>query len=463
MTTRWMALVFGALALGSASAHAQQASPPDMFLHGVPAGTATATTIQLSLADAIGRGLDRNLAVILQQSRSSHSEGQRERDLSALLPQVFGGVRQSAQIVNLAAFGFTGFEGVPQVIGPFGVFDARVFLNTPLYDAAALGTYHESKALAIAETHADRNIRELVVLAVGSVYLEAVADEARVTSSKSQVATAEALARLAEDQRAAGVVAGIDVLRQQVELESARARLITAQNALEKQKLKLARAIGLPLDQQFELGDHPTYTPAPPITLEAALATAYATREDLRTAQARVDAANAAVQSARGNSLPSVHLDADYGGLGSSVSTVERTFTVAADVRVPIFDGGSTRGKVTQADADLKARQSELDDLRAGVRADVTAALLDLQAADAGVQVARSARALATQQLEQAQDRVRAGVTNTIELAQAQEEEVIATERYISSVHAHLLAKAAMARALGQVQQRFLQLVGGQQ
>src|SRR6185295_787719 len=158
-------------------------------------------------------------------------------------------------------------------------------------------TYDESKALANAETHANRNIRELVVLAVGSVYLEAVADEARVASSKSQVATAEALARLAEDQRTAGVVAGIDVLRQQVELESARARLITAQNALEKQKLRLARAIGLPLDQQFELGDHPTYTPAPPITLETALATAYATREDLRTAQARVDAASASLRS----------------------------------------------------------------------------------------------------------------------------------------------------------------------
>ena len=104
-----------------------------------------------------------------------------------------------------------------------------------------------------------------------------------------------------------------------------------------------------------------------------------------------------------------------------------------------------------------------LEDLRAGVRMDVTAALLDLQATDAGVQVAQSARTLATRQLEQAQDRVRAGVTNTIELAQAQEDEVVATERYIASVHAHLLAKAAMARALGQVQQRFLQLVGGQQ
>jgi outer membrane protein TolC len=458
-----MTLALAAVALGSTTARAQTTSPPDMFLHGVPSGSATTTTIQLSLADAISRGLDHNLAVILQQSRSTTSEGQRERDLSALLPQVFGGVRQSAQVVNLAAFGFSGFAGLPQVIGPFGVFDARVFLTTPLYDAVASGTYQESKSLATADTHADRNIRELVVLAVGSVYLEAVADEARVSSSKSQVATADALARLAEDQRSAGVIAGIDVLRQQVELESARARLITAQNALEKQKLKLARAIGLPLDQAFELADHPTYTPAPPMTLDAALSIAYATREDLRSAEARVEAAAASMRSARGNSLPSLHFDADYGGLGSSVSTVERTYTVAADVRVPVFDGGSTRGKVMQADADLKARQSELEDLRAGVRMDVTAALLDLQATDAGVQVAQSARTLATRQLEQAQDRVRAGVTNTIELAQAQEDEVIATERYIASVHAHLLAKAAMARALGQVQQRFLQLVGGQQ
>ena len=462
MTTRGIVLTLAGLALGSATARAQT-SPPDMFLHGVPSGAATTTAIQLSLADAIARGLDHNLAVVLQQSRSTSSEGQREKDLAALLPHVFGGVRQSAQVVNLAAFGFTGFAGLPQVIGPFGVFDARVFLQTPLYDPAALGTYQESKALATAETHGDRNIRELVVLAVGSVYLEAVADEARVSSSKSQVATAEALARLAEDQRAAGVVAGIDVLRQQVELESARARLITAQNALEKQKLRLARAIGLPLEQPFELADHPSYTPAPTMTIDVALATAFATREDLRSAEARVDAATASVRSARGNSLPSLHFDADYGGLGSSVSTVERTYTVAADVRVPIFDGGSTRGKVVQADADLKARQSELEDLRAGVRMDVTSALLDLQAADAGVQVAQSARTLATRQLEQAQDRVRAGVTNTIELSQAQEAEVIATERYISSVHAHLLAKAAMARALGQVQQRFLQLVGGQQ
>ncbi len=461
MTTRRIALAMSAWMVSAAAASAQTA--PDLYLHGVPTGTATNTTVQLSLADAISRGLDHNLQIVLQQSRSSGSNGQRIKDLAALLPHVSVGVRDSDQVISLAAFGFTGFGGLPPVIGPFNVFDARLFVSTPLYDAVALGTYQESKALTTAESHADQNIRELVVLAVGSVYLEAVADEARVTSAKSEVTTAQALAQLAEDQRAAGVVAGIDVLRQQVQLEGARARLIAAQNSLEKAKLKLARAIGMPLDQAFALADHPTYTPAPPITLDAALAAAYATREDLRSAEARVTAASAARKSARGNALPSLHFDADVGAIGNSVSSLDNTYTVAANVRVPIFDGGTTKGKVEQADADLVARQSELEDLRAGIRQDVTAALLDLQATDASVQVAESERTLATQQLAQAQDRVRAGVTNTIELAQAQEAEVVASERYIDSVHAHLLAKAAMARALGQVQQRFLQLVGGQQ
>jgi outer membrane protein TolC len=463
MTSRSIVLALSVSVLAAGTARAQNTPVPDLFLHGVPTGTATGQTLGLSLADAIARGLQHNLAVVMQQSRSSSVAGQREKDLAALLPHVSGGVRQSGQVVNLAAFGFSGIGDFPQLIGPFGVFDARLFVSSPLYDAEALGSYQQSKASVTAEAHADLNIRELVVLAVGNLYLEAVADEARVASARSEVATAEQLERLAEDQRAAGVVAGIDVLRQQVQLESARARLITASNTLEKEKLRLARAIGLPLDQPYTLADHPSYTPAPPMTLEEALKIAYATREDLQSAQSRVDAAEASRRSARGSELPSVHVNADIGALGSNTSTLEKTYTVAADVRVPIFDGGTARGKLLQADADLNARQSELEDLRAGIRADVTAAMLDLNAADAAVQVAQSAQTLAREQLTQAQDRVRAGVTNTIELAQAQEAEVIASERYIASVHAHLLAKAAMARALGQVQQRFLQLVGGQQ
>jgi outer membrane protein TolC len=466
MTTRLaICLASGAAALAFAGvpapAAAQSPAPPDVFLHGVPAGEPTSTPLALSLADAIHRGLDQNLGVILEQERLHATESARLSALADLLPHLSANVHQSDQKVNLAAFGFTGFPGIPQVIGPFGVFDARVALSTPLFDAAALGDLHESSALVEAEEHSNQFTRATVILVVGNLYLQAVANAARVDAATAQVTTAEALVQLAQDQQASGLVAGIDVLRQQVQLESARSQLISDQNALDKGKLVLARAIGLPAGQPYTLSDKMPYTPAPAMTIDQAVETATASRDDLKAAVARVAAARAARQAAVGSALPTVHLDADYGAIGSSVSTTTPTFTVAADVHVPIFQGGDTRAKVRTADAEPAQRQAELADLRAGVRYDVAAALLDVTSADAGVHVADSARTLAAQQLTQAQDRFRAGVASTIELVQAQDAVSTATERYIASVYAHNLAKAALARALGQVEQRFLQLVGG--
>jgi outer membrane protein TolC len=267
---------------------------------------------------------------------------------------------------------------------------------------------------------------------------------------------------LAEDQKASGLIAGVELLREQVQLASARQRLIAARNMAEKDKLKLARAIGLPAGQAFDLTDAIPYAPAPALTVDQATEQAYAARDDLRSAEAKVDAARAARQAAVGGALPTVRLDADYGVLGPTISTTKNTFAVAAMVHVPLFQGGSTHGKIQQADAELRQREAELADLRAGVQFEVAASLLDLNAAAAAVEVARSAEALARQQLEQTQDRFRAGVANTIELVQAQDAVATASDNYINSLYAHNLAKASLARALGVVETRFSEFVGGQ-
>ena len=445
--------------IGVAPASAQVS---DAFRHAVPRPTPADAELSLSLADAVQRGLDANLGIILEQERLKGVEGLRLRQLSALLPHASFDVRQTVQKVNLAAFGFTGFPGVPQVIGPFGVFDARVGVSAPIFDASARAEWRSARALVDTATHSAKQARETVVLVVSSLYLEAIADAARVEAARSQVETADALARLATDQKTGGLIAGIDVLRQQVQLESARARLIASENNLANDTLSLARAIGLPAMQKIALSDRPVFTPTPALDIDAIVDAAARTREDLKTAEARVDAARAARQSAAGGALPTFRIDADIAAVGSSASTAARTFDVAASVRVPLFDGGITRGKVQQADAELRAREAELADLRTGVRFEVLAAVHDMTAADARVVVARSAEGLARQQLEQAQDRFRAGVASTIELVQAEESLAAASEQLVSSVHAHALAKAGLARATGQVEARFKELVGGQ-
>jgi outer membrane protein TolC len=439
-----------------------QSFPPPSTLRGVPSATAPTDPIQLSLADAVSRGLQHNLAVILEEQRLTGTRSARLSALAEVLPHVSGSVRQSQQTLSTAAFGFT-FPGLPTVIGPFGVFDSRIAVSTPIVDARAIGGLRAVKAEVRAGESDFKDMRETVVLAVGNLYLQTEADAARVESAKAQVSTAEALVRLAEDQKGAGLVAGIDVVRQQVQLQSARARLIVAQNAFEKRKLSLARAIGLAAGQEFSLSDSTAFTPAPPMTIEDAVSVAAANREDLKAAQARVDAARATRAAEAAGHLPSFHLDADIGAIGPRASDLERTYSVAAIVRVPLFDGGATRAKVQRAETELHAREAELADLNNGLRFDVQATLLDVNAADAGVAVADSARTLARQELDQAQDRFRAGVANTLELVEAQEAVATASEQYISSVYAHAVAKATLARALGQVERRFVEFVGGKQ
>ncbi len=459
-----MRRIFRGLAIGvlmPALAWAQDAR----LSGGVPSGPATDATLQLSLADAIARGLKQNLGVILQEQQVRQAGSARLDALSEVLPHLSGTVRESRQIVSLAAFGFTGFGDIelPPLVGPFNVFDARLALSTPVIDIAAWQKLHASSALETA-AHADaRHVRETVVLAVGNLYLLALADRARVDSTNAQVATAEALVRLANDRHAAGLVPQIDVVRQQVQLESARAQQISATTTLANRKLQLARAIGLPADQKFELSTTTAFVAGAVPTLDQALQEATAHRPDLASARARVEAATSARRSASAGSLPSLHVDADVGAIGNEASTADTTYSVAAAVHVPIFNGGKTRADVQRADADLRQREAELADLENGLRYDIESALLTLQSAESAVTVAQSAQTLAREELTQAQDRFSAGVGDTVELVQAQEAVARASEQYIASVYAHTIAKAGLARAMGSVEERFLALVGGQQ
>jgi outer membrane protein TolC len=456
---RVLAAIAAAVVLSSRPAAAQL--PRDPVLRGVPRGEISATPIPLTLGDAVQRGLEQNLSAILEEQQLRGSDSLRLEALSELLPHVSGNVRQSEQKISTAAFGFT-FPGIPTVIGPFGVFDSRIGVSTPLFDARAIGGLRAGKALVRAGQADLREVRETIVLAVGTLYLQVEADAARVESTRAQIATAEALVSLATDQKAAGIVAGIDVVRQQVELQAARARLIVAENQYEKRKLSLARAIGLPAGQAFTIASATKFLAAPPMTIDQAVAEANASRQDIKAAQARVDAARFTKNAEAAGQLPSLHLDADIGAVGTSISTTDKVYTIGASLHVPVFEGGRTRARVQRADSELKQREAELADLSAGVRYDVSAALLDVKAADTGVEVAQSGRTLANQELDQAQDRFRAGVASTLELVEAQESVARATELYIASVYAHAVAKGTLTRAIGQVEQRFVALVGGQ-
>jgi outer membrane protein TolC len=432
----------------------------NVLMGGVPVGQATADVLPLSLADALSRGLKQNLGIVLGEQAVRSASGSRWMARSGVLPTAGLRLSQTREEINLEEFGFPVAPGESPIIGPFNVSAMHITASTPLFDYAAIQRARAGGQASEAAGHSFRDARELVVSMTAGLYLQAITGRSRIEAARAQMQTAQALYERALSQKQAGVVAGIEVVRAQVQVQSQQQRLIFYENEFAKQKLALERAIGIPLGQPIELTDRLAYTPGETQTLDAALKQAYDSREDLRSAVALLGAAQANRQAAIGENLPSLSITGDYGRSSSAWDTLHGTYSVSAALRVPIFQGGRERGRVLQADAQLKQQQAQLDDLRARVEYEVRSALLDAQAADDRVRVAKSASDLAGQQLVQAQDRFIAGVASNIEVVQAQEAVATATDNYLSALHAHNQAKISLARATGRSEERARQLAG---
>jgi outer membrane protein TolC len=420
------------------------------FSGSVPEGKPTAEVLPLSFKDAIDRGLRNNLGLLLQSDTSLMAQGEKWKELSELLPHVNASVTESAEQIDFAALGFRfNIPGVPNVIGPIGVFQTGVYLTQSVFDYHAIQRKRGASYNEKAAQNSLKNARELVVLAVGNSYLVALSGAARVATAQADVTTAQALYDKAADQQKAGVSPAIDTLRAHVELQTRQQELIVARNDYAKQKLTLGRVIGLPPGQEFNLTTAAPYEPLATLPLEQDLQRAYASRPDYLAAAQQVRSAEEFRRAATAEYYPSVDIAGDYGAAGIRPGSSHGVFEVGATLNIPIFAGGRTHADVIEAEATLRQSRQQLEDLRGQIDYEVRSARLDLNSAAEQVEVARSSVDLAQQTLDQAQDRFTAGVTDNLEVVQAQDALASANETYISSLYSHNLAKISLAKAVG--------------
>lgn len=446
----------------SSSSQSQSLGSSSPFSGSVVQLKTTNEVIPLSIRDAIQMGLKYNLGMILSGVGNEAARGARIRSLSELLPNLSARIGENVQQVSLAQFGFPStLTGGKEVIGPFGYFDARAVFTQNVFDYTALQNNRASQENVKSAKLDYQNARDLVVLVSGASYLQAVAAASRVDAADAELTTASAVYRQAVDMKSAGVVPAIEVLRAQVQMQAQQQRLLAAKNEFARSKLSLARVIGLPTGQAFSLADKIPYAPLPPVTFEQELQRAYENRSDYKAAESRVHSAELAHKAAIGERLPTLGLNADYGVIGPHPDKVNGTFTVAGGLKVPIFQGGKARGDIIQADAQLKQRQAELDNLRGQIEYDLRNAFLDVQTAADEINVATSSLDLAHQQLAQSQDRFKAGVADNLEVVQAQQAVAVADENYISSLYAHNFAKLSLVRAVGVAESAVMNFLGG--
>jgi len=420
--------------------------------------------LQLSLQQAIDLALKHNLGLLLSRAETRAARGQHWEQLSALLPHVAAAPYVAESKINIDQVGFAGVANAFHIspsVGPFSYFDARAGVTQTLFDWKSINAARAATQAVKSADFTLQDAHDLVVLAVGYVYFQAVADEARITTDAAQVQTAQALYEQATDQVNAGTAADIDALRTKVELQTRQQQLIQAKNDFAIQKITMTRVIGLAPDQDFELTDKSPYQAFENITLEDALRRAYASRSDYRAAMSDVRAAELSRKAAQAGYFPSLSLDADYGTGGSHPSNATQVYDIRGTLSIPIFTGGSVHGDLEQADARLEQSRERLDNLRAQIEQDVRTALLNLQSSAEQVNVARSNIDLADQTLAQSRDRFTAGVTDTVEVVQSQQAVASAHEQYISSLYNYNFAKISFIRALGIAEQGVKEYFGG--
>lgn len=456
--------VFAIVAIMFAFQRSSAGQTQNQFLGSVPTGQVTGTPLDLSLKDAFDRALKYNLGVIEsgQNTRAAHAV--RLRSLDALLPDLSARISGALQQINLKAQGFNlNVPGIriPTIVGPFGVADARAYLSQEVFNWSDIKNLKSSSESERASQYAYKNDRDLVVFTTANSYLLVISDGATVDSVRAQVATSQALYQQDVDQNKEGVIASIDLLRARVELQTQQQRLIAAENQLAIDKLSLARVIGLPSGQEFQLTDSVPYVSLDGITLEQALKQAYVTRPDYQNARAQMTAAELSQQAATAENYPTLATTANYGDIGSpNFGTSHGTFGFAVTLNVPIFQGSRVRADKLRADAALEQRKAELADLAGKIDDQLRAAFLNLKSSSDLVAVAKSNIDLANQTLDQAQDRLRAGIADNLEVVQAQESVATANQSYIASLYTFNLAKISLAQAIGITEQSALQYLG---
>ena len=403
--------------------------------------------VELSLHDALNRGLKANLGLFLSHTTAEKSRAARWQALSELLPHVEGSLRESTQQINLRALGIP-LATLPRTVDVSNS-DARVNLTQSLVDLTSISRTRAARLSEEAAQSDYKDARETVVVAVSTAYLAVLTAKVRLNLAQADLKTAEALYQLAKDRESSGLNPEVDTLRAQVEMQARQESVIEANNTLAKRKIVLLRLLGLNIHQPIQLTNPLRKQGFKSISSQEAYHQALESRQDYRSAREQLRSAELAKQAAELERAPKLGVEANYGALGTAPGNAVSTWNLGVALHIPVFEGGHIRADVSAADATLREKQAELEDIRNRIAQEVEDALLDLDSANKQVEVSQAALGYANRALTQSKDRFSAGVTNNVEVIQAQEALAGANEQWVNSLYEYSIAKVSLGRATG--------------
>jgi outer membrane protein TolC len=375
---------------------------------------------------------------------------------AALLPDISGAAGEQNLTRNLAALGvrletpIAGFR-LPETVGPFNVFDARVSAVQNILDAGAIRRFQASRAAVEAARGESESVSDQVAAQVARAYLAAQRADALLETARANVTLAEALAAAAGRAKDLGSGLTIDVTRARAELANARQHVIAANNEQRRARLQLLRFIGMKPDTGIVLTDVLAYAPVERLTLQEAAAAAQDARADIRAQRRRAAAARAQSSAAALERLPTLAGFADYGSIGGSINHASPTRTYGLALRVPLYDGGRREARRAESLSQLRQERIRASDLEEQAALEVRLALDALESAEGEIEVSEEGVRLAEEELAQARRRYEGGVAGSLEVTGAQTRLERARGNRVGALFSYNLARIDLGAAMGAV------------
>jgi outer membrane protein len=443
--------------IGGSSSQRTVPQTPVASSQQVPGAAKTVAGLSaLSLSQAIELAIQNNLATLLAKERRNEAVGFEKEARSPLLPNISGAAYQASITENLAALGFTpgrfpGFNST--FIGPFKNFDARVRLEQTIFNLSELRNFQAARAGVHASELQELQAREQVATATALAYLEFMRSDRSVFAAQADLDLAQALLKLAQDQRNVGVATGVDVTRAETRLAQAQLKLSRAETDNEEARLQLQRIVGLPLGGDLTLTDPLRFVAETPPAIETLVEQAEENRPEIRVAETQVKISNFEKRAARAELLPSLEFFGDYGLSGiTPTNSALPTRRLGVQLNVPIFNGGLTLGRIEVARSRESQAQLQLSSLRGQVEEDVRLAIAGLRTTADAVRAADQSFTLAQRELEMARDRFRSGVGDNLEVVTAQAVLSNARLDQVTALALYNAARLNLAAAQGRAQ-----------
>ena len=428
----------------------------------------------LSIDQAIGMGIEHNLALIEARQQELSAKAQTSESLQSLLPTVTAQADSGAHEFNLAAFGFSTsllakaaplFPGLNLATFPTVVkvnsTDAMVNYSQTLFSLQNIDLYRAAKANERAAYFSKQSSRGLVVLTVGDAYLQSLALGAQVDNAKALLQADQVLLDQAVAEHQAGTAANLDELRARVQFQTQQQALVSAEVNFAKAKIALNREIGLPAEQEIQLTDTAPYADLATMNIDEAKRIAYQSRQDYQGLQAQVRAAQLQRRAAKWERLPTLDFQGNYGVTGITGGLYHGTFVAGGTLNLPLFEEAKFRGDSGVAAANLTNLTQQLAALKEQINQQLRDSILDVQTATELVRVAQSNVNWRAQELEQTTDRFQAGVDDNLPVVQAQATLADAETTLVNTTSQHNQAKLGLARNLGIVDTQYATYVHG--